>query len=318
MQIFDITDKDLIKAGELLKEGKLVCFPTETIYGLGADASNQEAIKSIFTTKGRPNFNPLIAHVSSIKMAKEIAKFNKLAEDIAKEFWPGPLTFILKKKGDILCDAITAGLETIAVRMPANKSALKLIENSGVPIAAPSANKSGRPSPTEAKHITSEYKEDEIDGLVDGGRTEVGLESTIIDLTTETPTILRHGSITKNDLEKALSIKINESVTPDKKGKVKSPGQLLRHYSPSLPVRLNINKILENEALIAFGKTNLKAKKVINLSPNGDLKEAAHNLFAALIELDKPEDFSGIAVMPILNEGIGIAINDKLERASIK
>lgn len=319
MKIFSTDSKDIKQAAELLKAGKLVCFPTETIYGIGADATNEEAVKNIFTVKGRPNFNPLIAHVSSIEMAEKIAVFNDTAKAVVNKFWPGPLTIILKKKeNNNLCKAITAGLGTVAVRMPDTKSALELIEKLGKTVAAPSANKSGKPSPTEAKHIADTFAEDEIAGIIDGGRTEIGLESTILDLTSKTPTILRHGAITKEDLEKELSIKVNESVNPDKKGKVKSPGQLLRHYSPSLPVRLNANSVKEDEALIAFGESNLQGKKTINISSSGNLDEAAHNLFASLIELDDADEFSGIAVTTIPNTGIGIAINDKLKRAASK
>jgi len=316
MQI--LNENDIFKASLLLQEGKLVCFPTETIYGLGADATNQEAVLEIFKAKGRPNFNPLIAHVSSIEMAEEIAEFTELAIKIAINFWPGPLTLILKKKECDICPAITAGLDTIAVRMPSNQMALDLICKVRKPIAAPSANKSGSPSPTEAKHVINTYKDSEIDAIIDGGRTKVGLESTILDLTTDTPTILRHGSITKEDIEAKFPIKIAESIKEDEKGKVKSPGQLLKHYAPNLNVRLNAVDVKEGEALITFGETDLEGEDTINLSPSGDLKEAGHNLFAALIELDDSIKFTNIAVTPIPNEGIGIAINDKLNRASSK
>lgn len=319
MIFFGKDNSDLIKAADLIKQGELIAFPTETIYGLGADATNETAVRRVFHAKGRPNFNPLIAHVSSIEMAKTIAEIDDRAMRLIMLFWPGPLTLILKKKPNTVCDALTAGLDTVAVRMPANDVALKLIENAGVPIAAPSANKSGCPSPTEARHVIRSFDNDMVSGVVNGGRTKIGLESTILDLTSENPEILRHGFITAEDIQNKLLMKVEESTTPDKKGKVKSPGQLLRHYAPSLPVRLNVKyHVKQNEALIAFGKTRLKAKRVINLSPTKDLKEAAHNLFAALIELDEKDLYSGIAVMPIPNKGIGVAINDKLKRASSK
>jgi len=311
-----LSSKEISLAAEKIKAGELVCFPTETIYGLGADATNSEATNNIFKAKGRPNFNPLIAHVCDIEMAESLVHFNELAYKITQEFWPGPLTIILNKKEKSVCDEVTAGLNTLAIRMPKNDIALELIRQSAVPIAAPSANKSGEPSPTKADHIINTYHNNEISAIINGGQANVGVESTILDLTSEKPTILRHGGITKEILENFLGFEILESTVANKKGEVKSPGQLLRHYSPKISVRINSTEVKKDEALIAFGKTSLQGKRTINLSPSGSLEEAAHNLFAALIELDDDTLYSGIAVMPIPNKGIGIAINDKLSRAN--
>lgn len=304
------------QAAKLIGSGKLVAFPTETVYGLGADATNDMAIAEIFAVKNRPQFNPLIIHVASQEMAETLVEWNELAEKLAVAFWAGPITFILPRLANSPVSMLAcAGGNTIGVRMPQNEIALALCQAAGVPIAAPSANRSGRISTTSAELV---YKElgDKIPLILDGGICQVGIESTVIDLTNNKPTIMRHGFITKEQIENTLE---REVYNIGEVGEtLKSPGLLLSHYAPSIPVRLNIENPLQSEALIAFGSNVPQgAKQTINLSVQGDLKEAAANLFATLHKLDR-EEFSAIAVMPITNSGIGAAINDRLKRAAHK
>ena len=314
MNIKTANKNSIEEAANLIKSGKLVAFPTETVYGVGADATNDMAIAEIFAVKNRPQFNPLIIHIASIEMAKSLVQWNELAEQLANVFWAGPLTFILPKLANSpIAKLASAGGDTVGIRMPQNEIALALCNAAGVPIAAPSANRSGRVSTTSADLV---YKElgDNIPLILDGGVCKVGIESTVLDLTSDKPTILRQGFVTEEELERVLNKKIH--IANEVSGTLKSPGMTLSHYSPSLPVRLNVIEPLASEALIAFGNDVPEgAKFTINLSKNGDLKEAAANLFSALHKLDK-QDFSAIAVMPIPNFSIGVAINDRLKRAA--
>ncbi len=301
------------KAADLLRSGKLVAFATETVYGLGGDATNDKAIAEIFATKARPEFNPLIVHVSDAQMAKCFVEWNARAEKLALAFWPGPLTLVLKRTSDCKVSLLaSAGGDTLAIRVPANKAAHALLVDAGIPVAAPSANRSGRVSPTTAEHVYAEFG-DRLPLILDGGACDVGIESTVVDVSGDEVFLLRPGTITREQLEEVLGGKLS---TPDEKtGVLKSPGMLLSHYAPSLPVRLNAVDAREGEALLGFGK-NAPHNTVINLSLSGDLKEAAANLFAALRFVDKPELYSAISITPIPDTGIGIAINDRLKRAS--
>ncbi|MGE4314163.1 MAG: L-threonylcarbamoyladenylate synthase [Pseudobdellovibrionaceae bacterium] len=331
MSLVTPTDEALARAAAVLLNGGLVAFPTETVYGLGADATNGKAVARIYEAKGRPSFNPLIVHVASIAAVEAFADMSERAYALAQSFWPGPLTLILPLKANSpISELCTAGLPTVAVRMPSHKVALSLLKAVNVPIAAPSANASGRLSPTEAAHVLDSLG-DKVDMVLAGGRAEKGLESTICDVSGETPVILRHGVITKEDLEAVLEEEVvfaeNESDDPQSP---KAPGMLLKHYAPSKPLRLNAVDVEEGEALLGFGSlkfmgvrsggaaaTTIPREHIRNLSETGDLYEAAANLFAALHALDR-EDVTRIAVMNIPDQGVGIAINDRLKRAAHK
>lgn len=300
---------------EKLVNGELVAFPTETVYGLGADATNKKAVAAIYSAKGRPSFNPLIAHYPSLEAAQVDALFSEKALQLAHAFWPGPLTLVLPKKSDSkVCTLATAGLDTIAVRVPAHPIALELLKVSNKPIVAPSANPSGFLSPVTAQQVKKGLGE-KISWILDGGKTTKGLESTIVDCTTDTPTILRHGPITLQMLiEKVRTV--TES-SQHSENMPKAPGMLLQHYAPRCPLRLSISNPQSGEALLAFGPglIPLGFEIVLNLSPTGDLQEAAANLFDYLHQLED-QNVSGIAVMPIPHESLGEAIHDKLKRAA--
>ncbi|BBJ32353.1 threonylcarbamoyl-AMP synthase [Rickettsia asiatica] len=307
------------KAVQFIKSGKVVIFPTETVYGIGADATNNEACLKIFQFKNRPAINPLIVHVSSIEQAKEIGKFNDLATKIAEKFWSGPLSIVVPlKENTNIASAVTAGLNTIAIRMPSYPLALELINQSGVPIAAPSANPSNYISPTNVQHVTKHFKDNEEIFILapEIYQSEYGLESMIIDTTTTNPTILREGFITAEILEEVLGVKIlKASETND----IKAPGMLAKHYSPNTPVRLNATNLEDKEVGLNFGNSNLTGRFSLNLSAKGDLIEAAANLYAYLRILDDyaaAHDVRGIAVAPIPQVNIGAAINDRLKRAA--
>ncbi len=296
------------KAVDVLTKGGLVVFPTETVYGLGADATNDRAVASIFEKKGRPQFNPLIAHCLDIQMALKYVDMDETAIQLLNTFSPGPLTLVCRRKKN--CDIsllASAGLDTLAIRIPNNPIALSLIRDFGRPIVAPSANKSGRISPTTAEHVRADYPED-CPLILDGGTCEVGLESTIILTTTKPMTILRYGGLDVREIEKVTgplqSLLTNENAP-------QSPGQLKSHYAPSLPLKMNQQNRVNNWAYLGFGEMDGD----LNLSPTGDLKEAAANLFAMMHQLDQPI-YEGILVAPIPNEGLGLAINDRLKRAS--
>lgn len=311
----------------LLKQGALVAFPTETVYGLGANALDGLAVAKIFEAKGRPQFNPLIVHVSSADQAKELAVFNEWAEIAAHHFWPGPLTLILPRSENCaVSELVSAGLDTIAVRVPAHRVALKLLKAAGLPVAAPSANVSGAISPTIPQHVAESLGE-KVDMILAAGPCAVGLESTVLDLSGEAPVILRPGAVTVEELSRVLECAV--VVENEETDKPKSPGLLLKHYAPSVPVRMNAVDLEPGEALLAFGSDKFMgikgggAAKDLpddmrkNLSEEGDLHEAAAHLFAMLRALDKPEH-KGIAVMALPDTGIGVAINDRLRRASGK
>ncbi len=317
--------KSIEDAASVLKDGGLVGMPTETVYGLAANANDGQAVAKIFEAKGRPQFNPLIVHVNDIDAVSNIAEMSAQDMALAERFWPGPLTMILKRKEHGgLSDLVSAGLPTVAVRVPSHKTARALIQACGFPIAAPSANKSGSLSPTTPAHVVQSLG-DSVDLILADGACAVGLESTVIDCTGDAPYILRPGGITAEDLSEVLGGAVAYHVGDGKD--VKSPGQLLKHYAPSIPVRLNAVDLEEGEALLSFGSikfmgikgagsaSDLPDDQVRHLSKDGDLYEAAANLFAMMRDLDKPEH-KAIAVMNIPDKGVGVAINDRLKRAA--
>ena len=306
---------DIKQAVKIIKAGGLVAFPTETVYGLGADAFNQQACLNIFRTKSRPGNNPLIVHIASLDQARQIADFNDDALKLA-EFWPGPLSLVLpKKEGSQLADSVSVGLATVAIRIPSNHIALKLIEASGHPIAAPSANKSGRLSPTTYKHVKNNFG-DEIFVLNSNQGSSYGLESTIVDVTTAVPTILRYGFITPEAIEVTLGKK---AAIASRLSKIKAPGMLHHHYAPRVKLRINASALKEGEVGLNFADSKLNASGSLNLSSSGDLSEAAANLFDYLHQLDEFALNNGIktiAVAAIPNKSVGLAINDRLIRAA--
>ena len=297
----------IAQATQILKQGGLVAFPTETVYGLGADGTNDLAVAKIYAAKGRPSFNPLIVHVEDVEQAVEFAVFTADAFTLAARFWPGPLTLVLPRKVDCKISLLaSAGLPSIAIRVPRHPLALELIRNFGGPIVAPSANASGCISPTSASHVRSSLGT-KVDLILDGGRSEVGVESTIISFLDDTPRLLRAGGLAREVIEDILGRKLLGAVA----GPFHSPGQLASHYAPSAALRLNAVSFYSGEAALGFG--NLDAP--FNLSPSGDVVEAAANLFAMLHQLDaaKPKV---IAVAAIPMQGLGEAINDRLTRAA--
>jgi len=308
----DSTDA-ISQAATFLRDGKLVAFATETVYGLGADATNAEAVAAIFEAKGRPRFNPLIIHVPDTEAARSIVAFNEMAERLAAHFWPGALTFVLPRALDCpVCRLAGAGLDTLAVRVPAKESARRLLRQAGVPVAAPSANKSGKVSPTRSAHVADAFG-DEVAMVLDDGPCPVGLESTVIDLTGSRPAILRHGGVPAEDIEAVTGPLDTPEAAPNTPS---SPGMLLRHYATAAPLRLNADKARANEALLAFGPDIPSFDgTTLNLSTTGDLREAAANLFEMMRQLDELAP-AAIAVMPIPETGLGAAINDRLKRAA--
>lgn len=328
----------IAEAAQILKNGGLVGMPTETVYGLAANALDGVAVAKIFEAKGRPSFNPLIIHVADAEAAEEIVEFNDHARSIAAAFWPGPITMILPRKPPLISppqaggeeggisELATAGLDTIAVRVPSHPVALELLRACGVPLAAPSANKSGSLSPTTPMHV-AESLGDAVDLILAAGACKVGLESTVLDLSAEVPVVLRPGAITAEEMGEVLGIKVGYA-----EGDVdapKSPGLLLKHYAPDKPLRLRAIDLEPGEALLAFSSErfmgikgggaakDLPESMRRNLSESGDLHEAAANLFAMLKELDNSEA-KGIAAMAVPDIGLGIAINDRLKRAAQK
>jgi L-threonylcarbamoyladenylate synthase len=316
------TSETINEATTLLRNGECVVIPTETVYGLAADATNGAAVAKIFEIKGRPTFNPLISHFYSVDHLQEFVDLNDDAKLLAGAFWAGAMTLIVNRRANCkISDVTCAGLETVAVRIPSHPTAQKIIKAAGVPLAAPSANASGEVSPTSATHVADSLG-DKAPLIIADGSSEIGLESTVIDVTGNKAVILRHGSITADKISDVLGYDVTYSDGHDEK-KPKSPGQLLKHYAPSTPVRLKAYDVVEGEALLAFGSTKfmptdkISETHVINLSDNGDLYEAASKLFASLRALDK-KGATTIAVMDIPNEGIGLAINDRLQRATEK
>jgi L-threonylcarbamoyladenylate synthase len=304
------------EAARLIREGELVAFPTETVYGLGGDATNERAVAKIFEAKGRPQFNPLISHVLDAGEARRLVQWSDVADKLAARFWPGPLTLVLPRaRNSPISLLATAGLDTAAIRAPAHPMAQALIRAAGRPIAAPSANRSGAVSPTRAEHV-AESLGDRVKLILDGGPCEVGLESTVLDLTTATPTLLRPGGATREAIEAVIGPVALSHAVPSGNAAHKSPGQLASHYAPARPVRLNATSVTADEGLLAFGpQPPTGANQVLNLSVSGDLIEAAANLFAHLRALDQPAN-ARIAVTPIPQTGLGLAINDRLRRAA--
>ena len=311
-KIKKINNKTINEAVELLQKGKLIGFPTETVYGLGADATNKEAVLKIYKTKKRPKSNPLIVHVATLDQAKSIGIFDDKIEKIVKDFWPGPLTIVLKRKENSkICKELSAGTKTIAIRISNNKTILSLIKKLGNPIAAPSANKFGMLSPTSAVHVEKQFKDtDDIPMILDGGKTNIGVESTVIGIENNNIIIYRHGGVTKEVLEKKINEEILERIHLNISEQSNlSPGMLKKHYSPSVPLRINITNPKKDEVLIGFGE-NFEEP---NLSKSGNLNEAASNLFYLLEKYEAKG--CKIAIAPIPNLGIGVAINDRLNRA---
>lgn len=292
-------------AARILRAGGLVAFPTETVYGLGADATNGRAVAGIFAAKGRPRFNPLIVHVQNQAEAEHHAIFCDVARALARQFWPGALTLVLPRSANSsLSDLVSAGLPTVALRAPSHPVAARLLRNADRPIAAPSANLSGSVSATTAQHV-AEALEEKLDLILDGGPASLGLESTVIGFEEGKPVLLRPGAIARADIEAIIGPL--EKAGPD----IRSPGQLESHYAPSAFLRLNAVKPEQDETLLGFGPSHYAS---LNLSPAGDLREAAANLFAMLRKLDKSS--TRIAVMPVPETGLGEAINDRLRRAA--
>jgi L-threonylcarbamoyladenylate synthase len=311
------------QAKSVLAAGGLVAFPTETVYGLGADATNDGAVAKLYAAKERPSFNPLIAHVADLGAARSLAQFDEEALKLAEAFWPGPLTFVLPKlRGCPVGQLATAGLDTIAVRVPSHPVACDIIAAFGKPVVAPSANRSGWVSPTSAQHVHADLA-GRVDLIVDGGASLIGLESTILACLGRT-TLLRHGAIPRAALERVLGhgIAVAAGTTEDatgSEGRPLAPGMLTSHYAPRATLRMNPAAVAPGEALLAFGPALPRdagsAKMILNLSVCGDLVEAAANLFRHLRELDGC-GVDSIAVMPIPNEDLGEAINDRLRRAA--
>jgi L-threonylcarbamoyladenylate synthase len=309
-------DKLIQRASELLLKDKLVSFPTETVYGLGGNALSDTAVAAIYAAKGRPEFNPLIVHVHSLEAAKKYAQFTALAETLAQHFWPGPLTLVLKRRSDCpLSLLVSAGMDTVALRIPSHPIAQALLKKSGLPIAAPSANRSGRISPTEAAHVKDEMG-DRVELILDGGACSVGIESTVVGFENDIPVVLRPGSISPEALSHIAGI----NVTYTSSNAIAAPGMLASHYAPNASVRLNATSVAGDEGLLAFGGNfPTGAATTLNLSPSGDLSEATVNLFKMLRALDA-SGVKKIAVMPIPESGenaaLAVAINDRLQRAA--
>ena len=308
-----VSDAAIETAAELIRDRKLVAFPTETVYGLGADATEDIAVARVFAAKKRPRFNPLIIHVPDLDHAARLVDVNDRARVLAARFWPGALTFILPRRADCPVALLAgAGLETLAIRAPKHAVAQALLRACGLPIAAPSANRSGAVSPTTAAHVASGLGDD-VDMIIDGGACSLGLESTILDLTRDPPVILRHGGVTEEEISAVVGSLAFDSADNEAP---KSPGRLASHYAPRLSLRINVQEVRSGEALLSFGRHGvIDAAAERNLSPDGDLTEAAANLFAMLRELDQPA-YSGIAAMPVPDQGLGRAINDRLRRAA--
>ena len=312
--IAEPTAAAVAKAGDRLRGGNLVAFPTETVYGLGADATSDAAVARIFAAKDRPRFNPLIVHFATLSDAEAEVELDGQAHKLAEAFWPGPLTLVLRRRpSSRLSLLVSAGLDTVAIRAPDHAVAQALIRAAGVPIAAPSANRFGHVSPTTAAHVAAS-----LDGrvwlILDGGPCRCGIESTIVDLSGEEASVLRPGAVTAEALTRVLGAPlISTEAAHDPRLPAPAPGMLRRHYAPGRPLRLNASAALPGEVLIGFGSQ--APADCVNLSRAGDLTEAAAGLFASLRALDRPE-VAAIAVMPIPDEGLGRAINDRLSRAA--
>jgi L-threonylcarbamoyladenylate synthase len=306
-----MVDVTISEAADRLLRGEVVAIPTETVYGLAADATNAAAVARIFAAKGRPDFNPLISHIADPAQLDALVVLDDRARRLAEAFWPGALTLVLPRRPDCpVAPAVSAGLPSLALRMPAHPLARELLARVGRPVAAPSANRSGHVSPSTAQHVRDSLGPDIP--VLDGGPCKVGLESTVIGLTGERPTLLRPGGIAAEDIEAVLG----EALVQPTDTKLQSPGMLLKHYAPRLPVRLNAVAPQGREGLLSFGKPLPGFATVFSLSETGDLAQAASRLYAGLHALDLMPGLDGIAVMPIPQQGLGLAINDRLVRAA--
>jgi len=306
-------------AARIIREGGLVAMPTETVYGLAADATDDKAVAKIFDAKGRPQFNPLIIHVASLEMAARYVEVSPLAAELAAAFWPGPLTLVLPRRADSnLSLLVSAGLDTIGVRMPNHPLAQALIREASRPLAAPSANRSGSISPTRAEHVADSLG-GKVDMILDGGACPVGIESTIVKIAknetgVERVILLRPGGVARAEIER-----VTGAALEDAKGGIEAPGMMASHYAPAAAMRLNAREQKAGEAFLGFGAVEGKGSAALNLSAKGDVVEATANLFAHLRALDRMADAAGlkvIAVAPIPLEGLGEAINDRLARAA--
>lgn len=305
-RILPINDESVKEAVAILRDGGLIGLPTETVYGLAADACDGEAVAGIFAVKSRPTFNPLISHVTGRTMARAHGRFSPLTERLAEAFWPGPMTLVVpKRQQSDIHPLVTAGLSTIALRAPAHSGARQVLHGMGRPIAAPSANPSGKLSPTTAKHVAHSLG-DAVSLILDGGPCAIGLESTVIEVRGERAILLREGAVTREDIEEVCGRPLEEAGSG-----IKSPGQLLAHYAPDAPLRMNATSPSPGDLMIGFGAIDGD----INLSGKGSLQEAAAALFAALAEANS-RGATAIAVAPIPEKGLGRAINDRLRRAA--
>ncbi|WP_428410091.1 L-threonylcarbamoyladenylate synthase [Hyphococcus sp.] len=309
-----IDHKDIREAARIIREGGLVAMPTETVYGLAADATNDKAVARIFEAKGRPQFNPLIIHVAGAEMAKRYVEVPPLAETLMKEFWPGPLTLVLPRRKDSgISLLVSAGLDTVGVRMPKHELAQSLIQAVDRPLAAPSANRSGSISPTRAEHVRDSLGE-RVDMILDGGPCPVGVESTIVKIDADKAILLRPGGVARESIERVTAKPLSSA-----HGKIEAPGMMTSHYAPEAKLRLNAREQKDGEAFLGFGGVRGGGPATLNLSESGDLAEAAANLFAHLRALDRLAAGHGlktIAVAPVPFEGLGEAINDRLNRAA--
>ncbi|WP_207907706.1 L-threonylcarbamoyladenylate synthase [Ancylobacter aquaticus] len=312
----------IAEAARLLRAGALVALPTETVYGLGCDATDPLAVASLYAAKGRPSFNPLIAHVPDIAAARRVGILTPAAETLAARFWPGPLTLVVPALEGATSELARAGLASVAIRIPAHPVAQAVLAASGRPIAAPSANRSGHVSPTTADHVRADL-DGRIDLILDAGPCAVGVESTIMDCTGSTPVLLRPGGLPREAIEAALGFPLADTApsleTAGSQTAPLAPGMLASHYAPSVPVRLDVHHVQPGETLLTFAGArppgSEAAALVRDLSPSGDLVEAASRLFALLRELDAG-GAGGIAVVPLPRHGLGEAIADRLRRAA--
>jgi len=321
-RIFPAGAAPALEAERVLAAGGLVAFPTETVYGLGADATNGQAVARLYEAKGRPAFNPLIAHVTDVAAARALARFDADAARLAAAIWPGPLTLVLPKGAACpVAELATAGLDSIAVRVPDHPVARAILAALGKPVVAPSANRSGHVSPTTAEHVAADLS-GRIDLIIDGGATPVGVESTIVACLGE-PTLLRPGGVPRAAIEHVLgkALASASAAAPADDEAPLAPGMLASHYAPRTPIRLHAGSVEPGEALLAFGPAlpagAERSKKTLNLSARGDLIEGAANLFSHLRALDAA-GARAIAVMPVPHEGLGEAINDRLARAAVE
>jgi L-threonylcarbamoyladenylate synthase len=313
MPIVPATPDAIRRAAQALARGEIVAFPTETVYGLAANALDARAVAKVFAAKERPRFNPLIVHVQGLAEAGEYGLVNEAARKLASVFWPGPLTLVMKRRSTSgIADLVSAGLDTLALRAPAHPVAQALLAKAQLPLAGPSANRSGRISPTAAAHVEAELG-DRAAMILDGGPCPVGIESTVVTVAGEEPALLRPGAVPREAIERVLGAPLAAATASERAA---SPGQLPAHYAPLTPLRLDAVAVRADEALLAFGAdVPAGARASVNLSRSGNLEEAASKLFAALRELDQA-GAAEIAVMPIPATGLGEAINDRLRRAA--